>query len=178
MKKAVRRTPLQEFDELVRTKYVKYSDPGFNWRRYNDHPLEYAIDHAADYPQLTPYIFDVLLHLVSSCSTERSFSTLTWLLSARRRALTTRNLAAQALINTNMQLVLDRRFGKDVFRLERDLTYKSLERTVEQAFHNSSLFEQYIEEARQHHRSATGAELWEPEPVQAIPALLQQWDQA
>jgi hypothetical protein len=53
----------------------------------------------------------------TSFASERYFSTMHWILNLRRMSLSTKNLAAQALLNTNIQLALDLTFGEGVYTL-------------------------------------------------------------
>jgi hypothetical protein len=66
--------------------------------------------------------------------------------------MTTPNLAAQVLINTNTRMAFDLRFGKDVFKLGRDLTYDALEKCLANARGDYVQFELKLTEAHEIHR--------------------------
>jgi hypothetical protein len=68
------KTLVEEYDAFMANKERAYKAPGFNLEYYRRRTLEWLLGHVADYPLLTSYMFDVVLHNVGSCSTERFFS--------------------------------------------------------------------------------------------------------
>jgi hypothetical protein len=157
------RTLVDEYDHFLEIKRRANLEAPQTLTKYVWRPLDWWIEHLHEFPLLTPYVFDIMLHLVTSCSTERFFSKLTWLLSARRRSLELRNLSAQAMVNVNIQLALDHVFGPSVFKLEKNVTYDDLEASLAKARRPDGGFaydgfERFLLQARQQHREVLAAE--------------------
>jgi hypothetical protein len=111
---------VQEFDAFMEQKVKLMADREFDFKHWMYHPMEWTLQNAATYPLLTPSLLDLQLKSCTSFASERYFSTMHWILNLRRLSLSTKNLAAQALLNTNIQLALDLTFGEEgVFRLSR-----------------------------------------------------------
>lgn len=80
--------------------------------KYSSNPFEFYAEHASEWPELKRLADYVLATESTSCTVERFFSQLDWVLGTRRCRLTTKNLARIAFLKCNMQILVDMLFGK------------------------------------------------------------------
>jgi hypothetical protein len=138
------RTVLAEFDDLMSAKPRIRAAAGFNDAYWIYHPLEWALEHAHEYPKLTPYIIDVFMTPIDSLELERWFSATHRLLAPSRHSISTRNLAAQALLNRNLQMALDLRFGRDVYKLNSDTKQHALDALFTRVQREGKVWKDYL----------------------------------
>jgi hypothetical protein len=60
-----RRTLLMEYDQFLSLKARVNADADVDTAKFVWRPLDWWIEHMAEFPLLTPYVFDILLHLVT-----------------------------------------------------------------------------------------------------------------
>jgi hypothetical protein len=111
---------VEEFDAFMEEKAKPMADPEFKLSHWMYHPMEWTLQKWETYPLLSPWLLELQLKSCTSFASERYFSIMHWILNLRRMSLSTKNLAAQALLNTNIQLALDLTFGEGVYVLSRE----------------------------------------------------------
>jgi hypothetical protein len=105
---------VQEFDAFTGDRAKLMVDSELDLPYWMYHPMEWTLRKWETYPLLSPWLLELQR---KSFASERYFRTMHWILNLRRSSLSTRNLAAQALLNTNIQVALDLTFGEDVYTL-------------------------------------------------------------